>query len=372
MAEPRPVTPVSRRLLFVAGVGTALAAALACHLRARPVRDGAAILTPPTQPPQPVDLSLDPPADEPAFSDVAQVEPWDALLFLAGRHPRYPGATIDSLTGFSPADILETMDTVVLDTIRANQGETTLAAVYEIIATELLEALLAVYGDAPVLLALDAGHGGNPDVHYDPGANGTEAIHTRAVVDAVEARATEPRYAGITIRRIFNDAIGDDLGLPPPEDHNTPASLTLRNARAAMLAHEVATWNEASPESSVALHVLSVHFNAGTGGTLVLHQGDTVPDAFRERSVAYARAYLGSARPALNDSGLLPSELGLPLGTGLSDDRVLYEPIERIPSRFNPYTGADRTSFPRRYATLQASLLQRDYALGALIYHGLA
>ncbi|MGH2604651.1 MAG: hypothetical protein ACRDJ9_35330, partial [Dehalococcoidia bacterium] len=156
MAEPRPAIPVPRRLLLAAGVGTALAAALSCHLRARPVWDGAAILPPP-QPPPSVDPPDEPRAAAPSFSDVAQVEPWDALLFFTGRHPRYPGATIDSLIGFSPADILETMDTVLLDTIGARQGDAALAAVYEIIAVELLEALLAVYGAAPVLLALDAG-----------------------------------------------------------------------------------------------------------------------------------------------------------------------------------------------------------------------
>jgi hypothetical protein len=116
--------------------------------------------------------------------------------------------------------------------------------------------------------------------------------------------------------------------------------------------------------------VLSIHFNAGSGGILVLHQGDGVPGAFQDRSIAFAETYVGRARPTLNHSGLLPYSLRLALGTGLSDDRVLYEPMMSI-SRFNPYTGADRLAFPRRYAMLQTSALQRDYALGALIYHGL-
>jgi hypothetical protein len=64
--------------------------------------------------------------------------------------------------------------------------------------------------------------------------------------------------------------------------------------------------------------------------------------------------------------------LSLALGTGLSDDHVLYAPMGtmRLPP-INPYTGANRTTFPRRYAMLQTSLLQRDYALGALYYHRL-
>ncbi len=62
-------------------------------------------------------------------------------------------------------------------------------------------------------------------VFYDPGSNGTEAIHTRRVVSAVEQLAADSRYGGITIRRIFNDAIADDFGLPPPEDNKTRAQL---------------------------------------------------------------------------------------------------------------------------------------------------
>jgi len=230
--------------------------------------------------------------------------------------------------------------------------------------------LLAVYGDAPLILALDAGHGGKPGVYVDPGSNGTEAWHTRRTVEAIEAAAADPRFASITIRRIFNDGIGDDFGLPPPEDRKGAAALTLRLVRAAMLAREVEAWNAAHPDAPVALHMLSVHYNAGSGGILVLHQGGSVPAEFQQRSVAYARAYVNATRPALNRTGLLPYQLALALGTGLSDDRVLYEPNFRL-NRVNPYTGVDRTGFPRRYAMLQSSLLQRDYALGALIYHGL-
>lgn len=305
------------------------------------------------------------------FSAVDQVEPWDGLLFLAGTHPRYPGADLDAIMGFSAADILETMDTVTLDSIEARLGGNAVLRVYRIIAEQILESVLAVYGDAPVLLALDAGHGGKRGVFFDPGANGTEWYHNRQVVAAVEERLADTRYASISTRRIFNDAIGDDFLLPPPEDRKGAAALTLRNIRAAMLAREVATWNRTHPNEQFFLHVLSVHFNAGSGGTLVLHQGDAVPEQHRAWSIAYAQTYVALARPALNNSGLMPYALGLPLGTGLSDDRVLYEPMMRLPSRINPYTGRDRSTFPRRYAMLQASLLQRDYAEGALRFHGL-
>jgi hypothetical protein len=192
------------------------------------------------------------------------------------------------------------------------------------------------------------------------------------VVESIEALADAPRYESITIRRIFNDAIGDDFLLPPPEDRKSAASLTMRNIRAAMLAADAAVWNTAHPEAPVAVHVLSVHFNAGSGGILALHQGNSAPSSYLDRSIEYARIYVGSARPTLNRSGLLPYQLALALGTGLSDDHVLYEPLGtmRLPP-INPYTGANRRAFPRRYAMLQTSLLQRDYALGALIYHGL-
>lgn len=379
---------VSRRRVLTAGAGAALALGGLTVARAWPVGDDGdplwlqapdsqhADLAPaaePDPPPAEARTSNDPPsaqADVPAVSDVARTEPWDALRFLAGRHPRYPGASLDTLMGFSPANILETMDTVVMDAVHANRGGAALVTLYRLIAVETLEALLAVYGDAPVVLALDAGHGGKRGVFYDPGSNGTEAEHTRQVVVAIEERAADARYAGITVRRIFNDAIGDDFSLPPPEDRKGAAALTMRLVRGAMLAQEVAAWNAARPDALVALHMLSVHFNAGSGGILVLHQGGAAPDAFRSLSVAFARSYVASARPALNRSGLLPSQLSLALGTGLSDDALLYEPAFRT-GTINPYTGVNRSSFPRRYAMLQSSLLQRDYALGALIYNKL-
>ena len=373
MEQTRSVSPtpgrLSRRRLLAAGTGATLALAGLRRAGAWPVFDeGVRFLG---VSPREEDPPAATEAETPVFSDVAWVEPWDALLFLAGRHRRYPGVHLDSMMGYSAADILETMDTVVLDAVHANRGGAALVAVYRLIAVEVLEALLAVYGGAPVVLALDAGHGGKRGVHYDPGSNGTEAEHNRQTVNAIEERAADPRYASITIRRVFNDGIGDDFGLPPPEDRKGAAALTMRLVRGAMLAYEADAWNHAHPEAPVAVHLLSVHYNAGSGGILVLHQGSSVAREFQQRSIAYGRAYVASARAVLNRSGLLPYQLSYALGTGLSDDRLLYEPPMRVPSRINPYTGVDRSSFPRRYAMLQSSLLQRDYALGALIYNKL-
>ncbi len=358
-----PTSGVNRRRLLAVGAAATLALVQRGVAARRPLDRDLGGVDAATQ-------ANDEPWVEAAFSDVASAGPDDVLRFLAGRHPRYPGADVESLMGFSPADILETTDTDVLDTIRATRSGMALDRVYRIIAAQVLETMLAVYGDAAVVLALDAGHGGRRGVFYDPGSNGTEAGHNRAVAELVEERAAEPRYGSIVIRRIYNDAIGDDFGMPPPEDRKSAAALTMRNARGAMLAHEAAAWNRAHPDRAVAVHVVSVHFNAGSGGILVLHQGSSIPPEHRSRSVELARAYVGAARPALNGSGLLPYQLRLALGTGLSDDALLYEPPFRV-SRVNPYTGADRSSFPRRYAMLQSSLLQRDFALGALIHNGL-
>jgi hypothetical protein len=306
----------------------------------------------------------------PEFSDVAQVTPWEALLYLAGRHPRYPGAGLDSIMGYSAANILETTDTDVMDAVFARHGWERLVQVYRLIAQHALDALLAVYGDALVVLALDAGHGGKRGVYYDPGAQGTEADHTRRVVAFIEVTAAAPEYGNVIVRRIFNDDIGDDFGLPPPQDRKSAAQLTIRNVRGSMLAYEAEAWTDAHPDVPVYVHVLSVHFNAGAGGILVLHQGTTVAPVFTQRSVAYAQAYVPGTLAALNASGLMPYPQRLALGTGLSDDRVLYErPLSGNP--INPYTGVDRSKLPRRYAMLQSSLHERDYAHGALIYHRL-
>jgi len=118
--------------------------------------------------------------------------------------------------------------------------------------------------------------------------------------------------------------------------------------------------------------VISIHFDAGSGGILVLHQGNDVPPPFQRHSLAYAREYLSGVRPALNQSGMLPYDLPLVFGTGLSDDRLLYATPVRSTHRFNPFTGADRSKFPARYALLQGGLLEQDYAQGALRYYHLS
>lgn len=312
-----------------------------------------------------------PESQPPTFSDVAAVDPWNGLLFLAGKLPGYPGANLDSLMGFSPADILETCDTVEIDALEARRGEAGVARFYDVIAEQALLSLLDGYGDKPLLLALDAGHGGLRGVFFDPGSNGTEYYHVRRVAEAIEARVAEPRFASITLRRLYNDAIGDDFFLPPPQDRKSAASLTIRNIRGAMLAWEVDAWNRRHPDKAVLLHVLSVHFNAGAGGILVLHQGDAVPAPFRDRSYQFARAYVGRAHAAIAQTGLLPPQ-GFALGDGLSDDRILYDAMgSGSLSPINPYTGVNRSTLPRRYAMLQASLSERDYADGALRYHKL-
>src|SRR5688572_13299820 len=108
-----PAESVGRRTLLTVSIGAALALGGLRRAVASPRAD--------------IDPAIDgagadrQPSKSPSFADVSQVEPWDALLFLAGRHPRYPGATLDSLTAFAPADILETMDTVVVDAVAAGR-----------------------------------------------------------------------------------------------------------------------------------------------------------------------------------------------------------------------------------------------------------
>lgn len=311
-------------------------------------------------------------AAAPSFSNVAGVTPDDVALYFAGRLPGFPGVTVDNYLGYSPADLLESMDTVWLDQVGQRYGDSGLQTIYGIVARNLLDSLLSVYGSQPVVLALDAGHGGNPAVFWDPGSNGTEAQHTRAVVGVCEPMATDSRYASVTVRRIFNDSIGDDFGLPPPQDNKSRAQLVLRNARASMLAYEANGWNRDHPDQPVAVHVVSVHFNANSGGTLVLHEGDDVPAGFERRSIAYGQYYVDHVRPALNASGLLSDQLSLVEGTGLHDDSLMYAPPVRADgSRVNPLTG-NVPHGPPRYAMLQASLLEQDYVLGLLRYRGLA
>jgi hypothetical protein len=311
-------------------------------------------------------------AAAPSFANVDRVTPDQVALYFAGKLPGFPGVTLDNYLGFSPADILESLDTAWLDGVGQRYGDSGLQTVYGIVARTLLDDLIALYGTQPVVLALDAGHGGNPSVFYDPGSNGTEAQHTRAVVSVVESLVQGPRYATITLRRIFNDNIPDDFGLPPPEDNKSRAQLVMRNTRASMLAYQAKAWNRDHPDRPVAVHVVSVHFNANSLGTLVLHEGDDVPTEFEQRSIAYAQYYVDHARPALNATGLLPQPLILVNGNGLHDDSLMYTPpVRATGGRVNPLSG-NVPKGPPRYAMLQASLLEQDYVLGLLRYRGLA
>jgi hypothetical protein len=311
-------------------------------------------------------------AASPSFSNVAEAGPDEIVQYLAGKHPLYPGAGTGNFLGYSPADILESLDTVVLDAVGDRFGDSAMRILEQVVAKNLLDALLAVYGNHPVVLALDAGHGGKPGVYFDPGSNGTESLRTREVVAMVDELAQANSYSSITIRHIFNDAIGDDFGLPRPQDRKDRAQLVIRNARASMLAYEANAWNRSHPDSEVAVHMVSVHFNANSGGTLVLHEGDDVPALFQQRSIAFARSYVEHARPALNATGLLSPPLGLVSGDGLHDDSLMFAPpVRATGARVNPLTG-NALHGPPRYAMLQASMLEADYVLGLLRYRGLA
>lgn len=264
----------------------------------------------------------------PRFSDVAQRTPADVIAYLEGRLPGYPGSSPEWVIDFSPSDILETMDTIVLDEVRQRRGDQALARIYDVIAQDVLATLRDEYGDRWIVVALDAGHGGKKGFNWDPGSEGTEAEHTRAVAAAIVRLAARPENRRIIVRPIYNDAIADDFGLKPPRNRSTVNTTLMRQARASMLADEAAAWNRAHPNPSdqVAVHEISIHFNVGAGGALVLHQGDTVRPEFAERSVDFAQRYLRRVTTDLNATGLLPSPLGLWNGDGLHDDVMMYRP----------------------------------------------
>lgn len=297
----------------------------------------------------------------PAFSAVAERTPDEAIAYLSGQSPSYAGSGIASVLDFSPSDILETMDTIVLDRVRQRWGQAGLERVYQTIAGAILDTLREQYGDAAVVVALDAGHGGKQGYYWDPGSEGTEAMHARGVVAAMQTLALDPAYASITIYPIFNDEIADDFGLPRSLNKPVMNPLLMRQVRAAMLANEVADWNAAHPALPlIYVHELSIHFNAGAGGAMVLHQGETVRPEFYERSVNFARAYLDRVLPALNASGLLGARLGLWGGNGLHDDRLMYRPdylsdaeIQGLVLRYNGLQGGGY--LPRYAATVIAN-----------------
>src|SRR5439155_507881 len=217
-------------------------------------------------------------AGRPSFSGVSAATPADVVAFLAGRDPRYPGADPATAINFSPSDILETMDTIVLDQVRQARGNAALQKLYEVIAADVLTTARDAFGDHWVLLPLDAGHGGKKGYFWDAGSEGTEAEHTRAVVAAMFRQVEQPLNRRILLRRVYNDDIADDFGLGGNQNRATVSSVLMRQARSAMLAFEARVWNAVNPDpaSQVFVQEISVHFNAGAGGALVLHQGDTV------------------------------------------------------------------------------------------------
>lgn len=303
------------------------------------------------------------PNGAPRFSDVASRTPAEVIAYLQGRLPGYPGSGPSALLGFSPSDILETMDTLVLDTVGVRRGAAALQQVYAVIGRAVLDTLRQQYPDGWVLVALDAGHGGKPGVDWDPGSEGTEATHTRGVVAAIERLSAEPAYQRIITRRIFNDAIAADFGLPRSLNRPTVNQTLLRQARASMLAFEAAAWNQAhrSASAQVVVHEISIHFNVGAGGALVLHQGSTVRPEFVARSIDFARRYLQTVTAALNASGLLPSPLGLWGGDGLHDDVMMYRPA---------WLGAALAGVPLRYGALQGRGYLPRYVEIVLAYGG--
>src|SRR5207253_608345 len=136
----------------------------------------------------------------------------DGLQYLVGKLPGYPGVDPSILSSFSASDILESMDTVVVDDVRARRGDAGVAALESAIARSVLDSVVDLYGNKTVLIALDAGHGGNCSYFCDPGSEGTEAIYARQVANMIVNLSDQPAYLNIYVRRIWNDGISDDFG----------------------------------------------------------------------------------------------------------------------------------------------------------------
>jgi hypothetical protein len=263
----------------------------------------------------------------PVFSDVTSRTPTDGVAYLRGKLPEYPGSSPDWVMRFSSSDILETMDTTVLDQIKDQKGQAALDQVYAIIARSVLDTIKEVYGDSWVVVPLDAGHGGYRPIFWDTGSNGTEATHTRAVVATMEKLAASPEYSRIILKRVFNDSVPESFGLSSAMDEPSVDASLIRQIRASMLAHEAQVWNENhGPDDQVIVQEISIHFNAGSDGSLVLHQGTTVSPTFQQQSIDFGKAYLHRAVPALNASGILPAPLKLFGADGLHDDLMMYNP----------------------------------------------
>jgi hypothetical protein len=161
----------------------------------------------------------------------------------------------------------------------------------------------------------------------------------------------------MVVQPIYNDDLVDDLGVPPPRNRPTIDQLLVRQVRAAMLADEVRAWNRDHPGVPVVMHEISVHFNSGAGGALVLHQGDTVRAGYRDRSVDFGNKYLARVIAALNASGLMPTPLRYWGRSGMHDDVMLYYPPYlnglSLPAGFVPRYGMlQGGSYMRRYVTL--------------------
>ncbi len=314
--------------------------------------------------PSPIAVSATPiSALQPTFSDVLARTPRDGVQYLRGRLREYPGGSASSVFGFSPSDILETLDTVVVDRVRASHGDSGLNQVYDTIASQILATLRDLYGNAWVLVALDAGHGGDKAEFWDSGSNGTEALHSRAVVKSILSRAKVKEYSRFILKPVFNDNIPDNFGVPGKENEPLVNQTVMRQIRGAMLAHEAAAWNgvHQNPSDQVLVHELSIHFNSGVGGAMVLHQGDTVPKLFQQRSLDYGKRFLQRVVPALNATGVLPSVLGLFGGTGLHDDVMMYVPGGQI-------TDEAGNPIVLRYGMLQGGGFARVYVQKILKY----
>jgi hypothetical protein len=261
----------------------------------------------------------------PPISDAAQRTVAEVVAYVKAD----PTAVFD----FSPSDILETLDTAVLD--RSADP----AIVHETIAQTALDTFEELYSDGWILVPVEAGH----DPRWDPGSEGTEAAHNRAVVAQLQRLA--PRR--VLVRPIYNDELPDDVGLPDHLTKRVVSSVLLRQARASMLAREAAAWNAEHTQAHDLIHVheLSIHFNAGAGGAMVLHQGETVQPERQALSIAYADRYLELVIPRLNATGVLPTRLRRWAGTGMHDDVMMYRPAY--------FTAEETRGITLRYGALQ-------------------
>src|SRR5689334_18042325 len=76
-----------------------------------------------------------------SLPEVTEVDVDAAIAFLAGQHPGFPDAGLSSILDFSAANIVETMDSALLDEVHTRRGPRQLFMVYDLIGFQLLEAL---------------------------------------------------------------------------------------------------------------------------------------------------------------------------------------------------------------------------------------